>query len=207
MATMYTHAVAGLGIAQLYLPQRRAWLYFTVAAFLAVAPDGDVFSRAVYGAPLGHRGFTHSLLFALWAAFLAASLTFRILRANLWALTAVYFAAMASHGLLDAMTRGGADVLFFWPVASSRFGNWGPIPVADLGFELPDPRRSRALRSELLWVWLPVAVWTAIMVAYRVIKGRRRQATILCATETGRAGLPMDVVPLEGGAGVMQDQA
>jgi inner membrane protein len=173
MATSYTHAIAGLGIAQLYVPRRRVWLYWTLSALLPVLPDLDVFSSAAYGSVLGHRGFTHSLPFALWVAFLVASLTFRLLQANLWALTGVFFACMASHAVLDAMTRGGADIPFFWPVADQRYGNWGPIPVSDLAFEIPDPRRSRALRSEMLWVWLPTAAWVVGVTAYRVVRRRR----------------------------------
>ena|SRR5438105_732131 len=151
MATTYTHAVVGLGVAQLYTPGRRTWFYWLLAALLAVFPDIDVFSSAAYGALLGHRGITHSLIFALWLAFLAASLTFRFLRGNLWTLTSIFFLAAGSHGLLDALTRGGESIPFFWPATGDRYGNWGPIPVSDLAFEIPDPRRGRALRSELIW--------------------------------------------------------
>ena len=94
------------------------WLYFGLAALLAVLPDLDAFSSAAYGAILGHRGWTHSLVFALWLAFLTASLTFRLVRGNLWTLTGVYFLAAASHGILDAFTRGGAAIPFFWPVVA-----------------------------------------------------------------------------------------
>jgi inner membrane protein len=159
MATTYTHAIVGVGIAQIYTPQRRRWLYWTLAALLAVFPDFDVFSSAAYGALLGHRGLTHSLIFAMWMALLVASLTFRSLQGNFWALTGVYFLATGSHGLLDALTRGGESIPFFWPATNQRYGNWGPIPVSDLAFEIPDPRQSRALRSELLWVWLPTSVF------------------------------------------------
>ena len=76
MATTYTHAVVGLGIAQLYEARRLRWLYWALAALLAVFPDFDAFSTAAYGAILGHRGFTHSLVFSLWLAMLAASLTY-----------------------------------------------------------------------------------------------------------------------------------
>ena len=172
MATSYTHAVVGLGVAQLYRPGRRAWLYWLLAAMLPVLPDLDAFSMAAYGSLLGHRGITHSVPFALWAGFLTASLTFRLLRANLWALTGIFFVCMASHGVLDAMTRGGESIPFFWPLADQRYGNWGPIPVSDLAFEIPDPRRSRALRSELLWVWLPTAVWIIAVAAYRYTRRR-----------------------------------
>lgn len=173
MATTYTHAVVGLGIAQIYVPGRRRWLYWLLAGFLAAAPDLDAFSTATYGALLGHRGITHTLVFALWLGFLTASLTFRPLRANLWVLTGVFFLATASHGLLDALTRGGMSVPFFWPVTDQRYGNWGPIPVSDLAFEIPDPRESRALHSELWWVWLPTAVFVGTLALYRFVSAAR----------------------------------
>lgn len=170
MATVYTHAVVGLGIAQAYRPGRKPWSYWALAGLLAVVPDFDAFSSAPYGSVLGHRGFTHSMAFAFWAGLLAASLTYRFLQGRFWALTAIFFAVIGSHGLLDALTRGGADIPFFWPVTDQRYGNWGPIPVSDLGFQLPDPRRSRALRYELLWVWLPTAAWIVALVIYRRYK-------------------------------------
>lgn len=174
VATIYTHAVAGIGIAQLYRPRRHAWLYWLLAGLLPLIPDFDVFSTAPYGSSLGHRGFTHSILFALWIGFFAASLTFRILRANFWLLGCIFFAAVASHGLLDAMTRGGADIPFFWPATDGRFGNWGPLPLSDLAFALPDPRRSRALRTEMLAIWLPTAVW---IIGVQLIRRARKNDT------------------------------
>jgi inner membrane protein len=172
MATTYTHAIVGIGLAQIYRPPRRRWLYWSLAAFLAVFPDVDVFWSATYGAILGHRGFTHSLIIAAWLAFLSASLTFRLFEANLWALTGVFFLAAGSHGLLDALTRGGESIPFFWPATGQRYGNWGPIPVSDLAFEIPDPRRSRALRSELLWVWLPTIAFIVAVAVIRRVKRR-----------------------------------
>src|SRR5260370_193215 len=83
-------AVVGLGIAQVYTPGRLRWLYWLLAALLAVFPDFDAFSSAAYGAILGHRGFTHSLVFSLWLAMLAASLTFRRFQGSLWALGGVF---------------------------------------------------------------------------------------------------------------------
>ena len=129
-------------------------------------PDLDVLSPADYGAPLGHRGLTHSLAFALIVSALAAGATFRYLRVNGWFLASVFFMVIASHGLLDAMTRGGADVPFFWPL-DLCYGNWGPLRVADLAFELPDPRTSRAWRGELLWVWLPTIILVGLVTVYR----------------------------------------
>ena len=149
------------------------WLYWVLAAFLAIFPDVDTFSSAAYDAILGHRGSTHALVFSLWLALLAASLTFRPFRANLWALSGIFFLALASHGLLDALTRGGMPIPFFWPITDQRYGNWGPIPVSDLAFEIPDPRQSRSLRSELLWVWLPTGVFVSLLTLFRAVRRRR----------------------------------
>jgi inner membrane protein len=174
MATTYTHAaVVGVGIAQLYTPRRLRGLYWVLAALLAVFPDFDAFSSAAYGALLGHRGITHTLVFSLWLALVAASLSYRSLRGNWCALSGVFFLALASHGLLDALTRGGMPIPFFWPVTNQRYGNWGPIPVSDLSFEIPDPRQSRALRSELLWVWLPTGGFISVVMLLRSARRRR----------------------------------
>jgi len=173
MPTIYTHAVVGLGIGQLYLPQRRWWLYLGLATLLPVVPDFDVLSDAPSNSSFGHRGITHSLLFALWLAFFAATLTFRPCLAKLWVLTGMFFVAIASHGLLDAMNKGDMPIPLFWPAIEERFGSWGLIPVADLGFEWPDPRRSRTLRFEMLWIWLPVGVLIALTTAVRIVRWRR----------------------------------
>jgi inner membrane protein len=81
-------------------------------------PDIDVVGLQLgirYGDFWGHRGFTHSLLFAsilatlvLVAGFPHASTGLN--RAWLWL---YFFLAAASHGLLDAMTNGGLGVAFF----------------------------------------------------------------------------------------------
>src|SRR5689334_10288860 len=143
MTTIYTHAVVGLGLARVATSRPMPWPYWTLATLLPVLPDFDSFSTAAYGSALGHRGITHSLPFALWVGAFAASLTFRRFRVSFWWLSGLFFLVIASHGLLDALTRGGEAIPFFWPMGE-RYGNWGPIPVSDLGLELPDPRRSRA---------------------------------------------------------------
>jgi inner membrane protein len=172
MATIYTHAVVGLGLARVYASRRMPWGFWGLAALLPVIPDFDAVSTAAYGSPLGHRGITHSLAFALWVGALAASLTFRYFRVSFWSLSGLFFVLIASHGVLDALTRGGMPIPFFWP-AEGRYGNWGPIPVSDVCFELPDPRRSRSVRSELLWVWLPTAILVAAVMTYRHLRRGR----------------------------------
>jgi inner membrane protein len=173
MATLYTHAAAGLGIARLATARPMPWPYWAAAAALPCIPDLDVFSTAAYGSAMGHRGITHSLLFALATGAVAAGLLHRRFRMRWWQLTGLFFVIVASHGLLDAMTWGGEAIPFFWPLGG-RYGNWGPIPVSDIAFELPDPRTSRSIGAELLWLWLPVVLMVVIAEAYR--RWRRRSA-------------------------------
>jgi inner membrane protein len=170
MATLYTHTFVGLGLARLYADRPMPWAYWGLAALLPIVPDLDVFSTADYGTPLGHRGITHSLVFALSLGAVAAAAVYRKCRVRWWSLAALFFAIVASHGLLDALTAGGENIPFFWPLAE-RHGNWGLIPVSDIAFDLPDPRYSRAIRGELLRVWLPVGLVVGLAMAYR----RRRR--------------------------------
>jgi inner membrane protein len=150
-------------------------LFWLLAAFLPIVPDFDAFGTLPYGSPFGHRGFTHSLLFALGVGMLAAVLTYRYFKVSFWDLGGFFFVVTASHGVLDAFTNGGYGVAFFWPL-NNRYGPWGPIRVSDLGFEFPDPRTSRALQSEFLWVWLPTAVVVAGVTLYRRLQKPTRTA-------------------------------
>jgi inner membrane protein len=64
---------------------------------------------------LGHRGFTHSIVFA---AALSALLTFTLLRNSLggnWLIFLFLFISTLSHSLLDMLTNGGLGVALFAP--------------------------------------------------------------------------------------------
>ena len=124
MATIYTHAVVGVGLSRLCAGRPMPWTYWGLAALLPVVPDLDVFSTYAYGSLLGHRGITHSLLFALLLSGIAAIATARWFRVHWWSLMILFFLIVASHGLLDAMTKGGENIPFFWPLGG-RYGNWG----------------------------------------------------------------------------------
>ena len=170
MVTIYTHAAVGLGLGKVCTARRMPVLFWVLAALLPVLPDLDVFSRAGYGTMLGHRGFTHSFAFAFGVGLAAAALTFYWFRVRLVVLAAFFCGITATHAILDAFTNGGEGIPFFWPLSNRRFGPWGPIQVADIGFELPDPRTSRSIRQELLYVWLPLAVLIVLVVSYRRLR-------------------------------------
>jgi inner membrane protein len=175
MATLYTHAAVGLALGNVGLARRMPTLFWVLAGLLPIVPDLDAFSDAPYGSALGHRGFTHSLGFAILIGSIAAAATFRRFKVNVWALACLFSVVTATHGLLDALTDGGEGIAFFWPASDHRFGPWGPIHVADIADELPNPWRSRAIRTELLWVWLPMSLAVAGATFIRRLRSRSQR--------------------------------
>jgi inner membrane protein len=165
VASVFSHAVAALGIgACFYTPRipKRVW---AIGALCSVVPDLDVigFHYGIhYGDFWGHRGFTHSLIFAALVAAVALIIASRrslpsISRFSLWM---YFFLATASHGLLDAMTDGGLGIAFFAPFDNRRyFLPWTPIRVSPIGIERFFTARGLAIiQSELLWIWLPAGL-------------------------------------------------
>ncbi len=178
MASGLSHAVAALSIGTCFYRRdipKRVWI---AGALCSVVPDLDVvgFRFGIsYGDFWGHRGFTHSLLFAALLAGIVSSLGFRRLPpgvSRFW-IWSYLFLATASHGFLDAMTDGGLGVAFFSPFENHRyFLPWRPIRVSPIGFERFFSERCIAvLQSELLWIWLPAA-----LLALSVWLMRRRAA-------------------------------
>ncbi len=165
MASVFSHAVAALGIgACFYRPgtPKRVWV---AGALCSVIPDLDVvgFHFGIhYGDFWGHRGFTHSLLFAALLASLVMLVGFRqgVPGLGRFALWSYLFLATASHGLLDAMTDGGLGVAFFSPFNNTRyFLRWRPIRVSPIGIaRFFSPRGLQVIQSELVWIWLPTAL-------------------------------------------------
>lgn len=65
---------------------------------------------------------------------------------------------MASHGLLDAFTNGGLGIAFFSPFDPRRyFFPWRPVQVSPIGMAFFGRWGLRVLRSEVVWIWLPLA--------------------------------------------------
>jgi inner membrane protein len=159
MPSVLTHPAVPLAIAgaygRLYVPGR----LLLAGVIASVLPDVDsvgLHFGVPYGALFGHRGFSHSLAFALLLA-VAAALGHRYLDASASAAFAVVLLSAASHGLLDAFTDGGLGIAFFSPVSNHRyFLPWRPLAVSPLGVHRFFSQWGlRVIRSEALWVWLP----------------------------------------------------
>ena len=177
MASVISHAVFASGLGAAGSPgSRMPARYWVTVAIIAALPDLDV---VVYplglNAPniLGHRGITHSLPFAAVFAALVVRLVFRSpawrpVWVRLWA---VLFVAMASHGVLDALTNGGQGIAFFAPFSDARWHfPWQPIRVSPIGVgAFLSIDGLRVLQNELVSVWLPAAL---IVLVARFVRRR-----------------------------------
>jgi inner membrane protein len=174
MPSAFTHALVGLGLAEVAAVRPLPVSFCVLSMGLAAAPDLDVlaFNFGIpYGALFGHRGFAHSLPCALLAGLLTGALTAGLFPGPWWLLAAYFVGVVASHGLLDGFTNGGLGIAFFSPFDRTRyFFPWTPIQVAPLGLAFFSPWGLRAVRSEIVWVWLPLgAVVAAVLLCRRFL--------------------------------------
>ena len=183
MATVFTHAFVGAAIGTAYAcggkpkePSERLQVRFwLLCALVAALPDIDAIGfhcGVAYGSMFGHRGFTHSLLFALLLAAMAAPAACRSRAdfARRWqSLIPLFFLAAASHALLDAATNGGFGVAFFAPLENSRyFLRWRPIEAAHLGIvAFLSEDGSYVLGGEFMHVWMPTAILTTFILTVK----------------------------------------
>ncbi len=164
MATIVTHALLGAAAYRLVDGGRDPRLVGPlVAGALSVLPDADaLLMRWIpYSAAWGHRGMTHSLVFAAVVGALAAAALAGTLRfpGGFLGLACLFFAVTASHGVLDALTDGGLGIAFFAPFDDTRhFLPVTPIPVAPLGVYLAHPRTWYVLAIEFV-MFAPLALW------------------------------------------------
>jgi inner membrane protein len=174
MASVFSHAVAGLAIGTAFwrpgLPAR----YWVLGAAVAALPDVDSIGfrfGIAYGDVLGHRGLTHSLLFAAVLSAVVVAIAFPpgaapVSPVQLWV---YFFLATASHGVLDALTNGGLGVAFFAPFDNARyFFPVTPIAVSPISVRAFFTERGiRVLTSELVWIWLPAIAFAGAMLWLR----------------------------------------
>jgi inner membrane protein len=151
---------------------------YKTAVVLSVLPDADVFGFKLgisYGAFLGHRGFFHSLCFAL---LMAIACGLRLSRgrqdfAKSWWRYVLFFGPVgASHGILDALTNGGMGIALLAPFDNQRyFFPWTPIPVAPIGLgDILNDGGWLVILYEIFYLWLPMAL---ILLVLHFIRRRR----------------------------------
>jgi inner membrane protein len=157
MAT-YLHFAPAVALAVALGPRRIGWRLAMAGACCGVMPDADFLLYGLrfdsYAGTYGHRGFTHSIGFALLVGAFAAVAVRRRSPRDRW-LVATYLALCTlSHPLLDGLLDRGICNAWFWPLDGARHClNWRPIPMQ--GVPLFGMQR---LATELLWIGVPLGV-------------------------------------------------
>lgn len=172
MPTIISHAAVplalGIGLGEQRIPSR----LLAAGVLVSMLPDADVILfrfGATYDGPWAHRGFSHSVGFAIFLGLFAA------LAMRRFAPTLVTFgfvaSSAASHGLLDMLTNGGHGIAFLWSLSDHRyFFNWRPIQVSPLAASRFATRAAAVAKTELMWVWLP---GIAVAAGLRFVFARR----------------------------------
>jgi inner membrane protein len=160
MPTLLTHTFIAGAACNSFAKEKLPWRYWGIAVLCSNIPDADVLGLNFgisYGAFFGHRGFFHSIFFALLVAFLAVLILVRDCRlfSEKWWRSVLFFCIIgSSHGILDAFTDGGLGIALLSPFTSERFFfSWTPIPVSPIG-----------LRSFIHYGGLQVIIWEILFI-------------------------------------------
>lgn len=175
MASAFAHALTAITIGKIQNRKKRGAKFWLLGIVCSILPDADVITFK-YGIPYesfwGHRGFTHSFVFAALLAFLVVLIFYsktKLMRLRWWALWLYFFLATASHSILDAMTTGGRGVAFFSPFDNERyFLPWRLIKVSPVSASrFFSEWGLQVLKSEFLWVGLPCFFVLGILFVWR----------------------------------------
>lgn len=161
MASAFSHAIVALTMGKACQNHLINWRALLLGVACSILPDVDVigFRYGIqYGDVWGHRGLTHSLLFAvLLSAVLAIAWYRKRPKVAMAGMCFYLFLCTASHGVLDAMTSGGLGVAFFSPFDTTRyFFSFRPIAVSPIGIgRFFSEDGLHILFGEAKWIWLP----------------------------------------------------
>lgn len=151
------------------------------AGLLSAAPDLDTafFGVIPYAHFFGHRGFFHSPFFGISVAVTLSFLLLAVLRSfGMKASAGVAAAlalALASHGLLDAMTDAGLGVMLLYPFSEERFFlPWRPFHAPPVKISSLSIRQVQMMvRSELPIVLACAAIAGTVQFVIKRISTRR----------------------------------
>lgn len=184
------HIAVGMAAARIYPDERlssrlslSSTLFWSALSFL---PDADVVGFAMgvrYADEWGHRGATHSLVFAVAVGAIIGAAG-PLVRRPVMQTGALAALVLASHPILDTLTDGGLGCALFWPFDLTRyFAPWNPIPVSPIGLGFFSPYGMYTASVELLYfaplIWfalrprihplVPIVVW--VMALWLFVSG------------------------------------
>ncbi|RZS92566.1 metal-dependent hydrolase [Aquimarina brevivitae] len=173
MASIFAHGLTAFAFSKSFKNDLYSIKLWSLGVICAILPDVDVLGfkfGIAYGDFWGHRGFTHSLLFACILSLLICFLFYRKkMKAYQGVFLFIYFfSCTASHGVLDAMTTGGLGIAFLSPFDTTRyFFPFRPIQVSPIGASRFFSQWGlKVILSELIWVGIPALGY--IMITYLV---------------------------------------
>lgn len=177
MASLFGHAFASIALGSSFSKKQQTIKLFLLTIVCAIIPDTDVIGfqfNIAYESFWGHRGFSHSLVFAFLFGLLITLIFFRKEAVSKKGIVLFLFFSLctASHSILDAMTSGGYGVAFFSPFDITRyFFPWRPIKVSPLGIaNFFTERGLRVIKSELIWIGIPGFIYIILMLIIRKTK-------------------------------------
>ena len=179
MPSSFSHAVASVALGKVYTKRPLPLRFWLLSIGCAMAPDIDVVCQRFgikYTDMLGHRGLTHSLLFAACLSGIVVFLAFRkpLEGISRKALFALFFVSTISHAVLDAMVDGTLGVAFLAPFSSARyFLPWRPIVSSPIGLAFFSMTGATVILNEFVWIWVP----SIIVILTPWLKKRFSQST------------------------------
>lgn len=176
MPTIFSHAIFAAVTGKTFVKKSVSFWFWFLTALCAIIPDADVAGLAFgikFGSLFGHRGFTHSIMFALIFGAIVAFFTDKLLQTGISLIKLfVYFSlATFSHPSLDMLTNGGSGVALLAPFSNERyFFPWRPVEVSPIGMGFFSDRGLDVILSEVIWIWLPAI---AILITATIIRKLR----------------------------------
>jgi len=163
LPSLISHAVVGLAAGVAFSPEQSADSFVPLCIISSTLSDIDGLAFALgipYNSFFGHRGFFHSITFALILSLLIMHICFPYIKpfTGMWFYyETIFFMLSVSHGILDAMTEGGKGVAFFSPFSQKRYlFPWKPMIACPLTIgDFFSEWGKIAVKSELVWIWLP----------------------------------------------------
>ena len=136
MCSVLTHPAVPIALATLLPQEALSPTVLLAGVACSVIPDLDVIGFK-FGITsdhmLGHRGLTHSIVFAAVLSALLTSTLFRHSPPDPWIICLFLFFSTLSHPLLDMLTNGGRGVALLAPFSNARyFFPWRPIEVSPI---------------------------------------------------------------------------
>lgn len=158
MASIFGHVVASTALGYSLFPKNTSWKALFLAGLCSFFPDFDVIAfqfDVPYHSIWGHRGWTHSLIFAFGLGIFTAWLFYRM-EEDWWKMAVWFTLATASHPLLDMLTTGGMGCALWWPFSEERL--FFPVRVIRVS--------PLEIRSFISWYGLKILVSETLWVAF-----------------------------------------